>query len=116
VEIAGADQAFALSDGRSPRPIVIARGSGLVVITAGRPAAEAALGSDDRLGDTDLYTEAQELVGMEPSVLVGMPQLLELVDDPELDEAEPYLEAYSVLAAGVVDDDGLVARFAAGLE
>jgi hypothetical protein len=53
---------------------------------------------------------------MEPSVLVGMPQLLELVDDPELAEAEPYLEAYSVLAAGVVDDDGLVARLAAGLE
>ncbi len=119
VDIAGADQAFALNDGRSPRPIVIARGSGLVVITAGRPAAEAALGSDDRLGDTDLYAEAQELVGMEPSVLVGMPQLLELVNasgpDPGFEEAEPYLEAYSVLAAGVVDDDGLVARLAAGL-
>jgi hypothetical protein len=115
VDIAGADQAFALSDGHSPRPIVIARGSGLVVITAGRPAAEAALGSDDRLGDTDLYTEAEELVGMEPSALVAVPQLLELIDDPELAEAEPYLEAYSVLAAGLVDDGGLVARLAAGL-
>ena len=117
VDIAGADQAFALNGGRAlARPIVIARGSGLVVITAGRAAAEAALGSDDRLGDTDLYAEAEELVGMEPSVLVGMPQLLQLVDDPELAEAKPYLEAYSVLAAGVVDDDGLVARLAAGLE
>jgi Protein of unknown function (DUF3352) len=120
VDIAGADQAFALNDGRSPRPIVIARGSGLVVITAGRPAAEAALGSDDRLGDTDLYSEAEELVGMEPSALVGMPQLLELVNasgpDPGFAEAEPYLEAYSVLAAGVVDDGGLVVRLAAGLK
>ena len=117
VDVAGADQAFALSGGRAlARPIVIARGSGLVVITAGRPAAEAALGSDDRLGDSELYSEAQELVGMEPSVLVGVPQLLELVDDPELEEAGPYLEAYSVLAAGLVDDDGLVARFAAGLK
>jgi uncharacterized protein DUF3352 len=121
VDVAGADQAFALSGGRAlARPIVIARGSGLVVITAGKAAAEAALGSDDRLGDSDLYSEAQELVGMEPSVLVGMPQLLELVNasgpDPEFAEAAPYLEAYSVLAAGLVDDDGLVARFAAGLK
>jgi hypothetical protein len=120
VDIAGADQAFAISDGRSPRPIVLARGSGLVVITAGRPAAEAALGSDDRLGDTDLDTEAQDLVGMEPSVLVGVPQLLELMNasgrDPGLAQAQPYLEAYSVLAAGMVDDDGLIARMAAGLK
>jgi hypothetical protein len=120
VDIAGADQAFAISDGRSPRPIVFARGSGVVVVTAGRPAAEAALGSDDRLGDTALYAEAQELVGMEPSALVGVPQLLELVNasgpDPEFARAEPYLEAYSVLAAGMVDDGGLVARFAAGLK
>jgi hypothetical protein len=57
-------------------------------------------------------------VGMEPSALVGMPQLLELVKafDPALGETEPYLDAYSVLAAGAVDDDGLVARLAAGLK
>jgi hypothetical protein len=117
VDIDGADQAFALSDGHSPRPIVIARGSGLVVITAGRLAAEAALGSGDRLGDSDLYADAEELVGMEPSALVSMPQLLELVDDPELAQAKPYLEAYSVLAAGLSEDDGgLVARLAAGLK
>ena len=53
---------------------------------------------------------------MEPSALVAVPQLLELIDDPEFAEAKPYLEAYSVLAAGLVDDDGLVARFAAGLK
>ena len=50
-----------------------------------------------------------------------MPQLLELVNasgpDPGFEEAEPYLEAYSVIAAGTVaDDDGLVARVAAGLK
>jgi hypothetical protein len=117
VDLAGADQAFALSDGHAPRPIVIARGSGLVVISAGRPAAEAALGSDDRLGDTDLYSEAEELVGMEPSALVAVPQLLELVraSGRASGEADHYLEAYSVLAAGLVDDGGLVARLAAGL-
>jgi Protein of unknown function (DUF3352) len=116
VDIAGADQAFAISDWRSPRPLVIARGSGLVVVTAGRAAAEAALGSDDRLGDTELYAEAEELVGMEPGALLSMPALLEFAG-PQLGEAEPYLEAYSVLAAGTVaDGDEVVGRVAAGLE
>jgi hypothetical protein len=110
IDVAGADQAFEL---RTPRPVVIARGSGRVVVTTGRAAAEAALGFRDRLGDTDLYAEAEELVGMEPGALVSMPQLLELA---ELREAEPYLEAYSVLAAGsVVDGDEVIGRLAAGL-
>ncbi len=116
VEIAGADQAFELSDRHSTRSIVMARGSGLVVVTVGRAAAEAALGSDDRLGDTDLYSEAEELVGMEPGVLLSMPALLELAG-PQAGEAGPYLEAYSVVAAGTVaDGDEVVGRVAAGLE
>ena len=117
VDIAGADQAFELREPRSPHPIVIARGSGLVVITVGRAAAEAALGSDDRLGDTDLYSEAEELVGMEPGALLSMPALLELAGSAAREEAEPYLEAYSVVAAGTVaDGDEVVGRVAAGLE
>jgi hypothetical protein len=117
IDVAGADQAFELRDAHSPRPVVIARGSGLVIVTAGRAAAEAALGSDDRLGDTDLYAEAQDLVGMEPSALFSMPALLELVDDYEFREAKPYLEAYSVVSAGVVaDGDEVVGRVAAGLK
>ena len=39
VDIAGADQAFELSDRRAPHPIVLARGSERVVIAVGRPAA-----------------------------------------------------------------------------
>jgi Protein of unknown function (DUF3352) len=122
VDIAGADQAFELRAAHAlRRPVVIARDSGLVVITAGRAAAEAALGSEDRLGDTDLYSSAEELVGMEPGALVSMPELLELVNgygpDAEFREAEPYLEAYSVVAAGsVADGDEVTARVAAGLE
>jgi hypothetical protein len=99
---------------------VIARGSGLVVATAGREAAEAALSSGDRLGDTDTYSEAEELVGMEPGALVSMPQLLELIDafgaDPDFEEARPYLEAFSVLAAGsTAKGDEATGRFAARL-
>jgi Protein of unknown function (DUF3352) len=121
VDVAGADQAFEIVDARAPRPVVIARGSGLVVATLGRDAAEAALASGDRLGDTETYAEAEELVGMEPGALVSMPQLLELIDaygpDPDLEQARPYLEAFSVVAAGMTaSDDEATGRIAAGLE
>jgi len=120
VSIAGADQAFALQEpGGSAKPIIFARGSGLVVLAYGEAAAEAALGDDDRFGETDLYQEAEDLVGMEPSMLVSIPKVLEFVtlagSDPELEEARPYLEAYSVIALGTVtEDDESTARLAAG--
>ena len=113
IEVAGADQAFALED------MVFARGPGRVVLTLGQAAAEAALGSDDRLGDTDLYAEADELALGEPSLLVAMPQLLELLGasgHPDVEQARPYLEAFSVLAVGVSgDSEGYAARLGAGL-
>jgi hypothetical protein len=122
IEIEGADQAFAIRDVSAPRPIVLARGSGLVVATYGEAAAEAALGADDRLGEGDLYAEAEELVGMEPSLLVSMPQVLELLDaagaggDPEFIEMRSYLDAFSVVAAGVsVGGKEATVRFGAGL-
>jgi len=122
VDIAGADQAFAIQDGVATRPVVLARGSGLVVATLGAPAAEAALGDDDRLGEGTTYAEAEELVGMEPSLLLSMPQVLELVDaagagtDQEFMEARRYLEPLTVIAAGVsASGREATARFAAGL-
>jgi hypothetical protein len=122
VEIAGADQAFALRDPGSARPLVFARGSGLVVVSYGEAAAEAALGSGDRLGEGEVYEEAEELVGMEPSMLLSMPAVLELADassvpsDSDFGRARPYLEAFSVFAAGAVaDGDTVIARLGAGL-
>ena len=118
IDVQGADQAFELRG--EDKPIVIARGSGLVVLTAGRAAAEAALGTGDRLGDTDLYSEAEDLVGMEPAALVSMPALLELVEshgpDAEFEAARPYLEAYSVVAAGMTGGEEPVGRLTAGLK
>lgn len=121
VTIGGADQAFALREPGGPaKPIIFARGSGLVVLTYGDAAAEAALGAGDRLGDSDLYAEAEELVGIEPAMLVSIPQALELVEsagtDPEFEQARPYLEAYSVISIGTaVDGDSSTTRIAAGL-
>jgi hypothetical protein len=108
VAIPGADQAFAIEDEAAGRPIVLARGSGLVVATAGEAAAEAALASGDRLGETGAYDEAEQLVGMEPSLLVSVPQLLELVDA----ETRRHLEPFTVIAAGAAGD---TVRVAAGL-
>ena len=114
IEIAGAEQAFAIDDDESPKPIVLARGSERVVATVGEAAAEAALGADDQLGDTDAYAEAEELVAMEPSLLISMPQVLELLDtDPDSADARRYLSPYTVLAVGIAEDG--VARAAAGL-
>ena len=122
VDISGADQAFALRNAAAPRPIVLARGAGLVVATFGLDAAEAALAPGDRLGDTEEYAEAEALVGMEPSLLVSMPDVLELADaagaggEPDFIEIRPYLEAVGVIAAGAAaDGEGATSRVAAGL-
>ena len=96
VEVAGADQAFVIDDPERGRPTLLARGSGLVVATSSVAAAEAALGSDDRLGDGELYAEAERLVAMEPSLLVSVPDLLAFADR----ETRRRLEPFSVLAAG----------------
>jgi len=118
VDVAGADQAFEFVDAY---PLVLARGSWLVVATIGRAAAEAALGSGERLGDGDLYEQAEELVGMEPGLLLSLPKLLELVEafgaDAELEAARHYLEAFTVVAGGMTaDDEDATGRLAVGLE
>jgi len=113
VVIAGADQAFAIQEGATARPIVLARGSGLVVATVGEAAAEAALGAGDRLGETEAFAEAEELVATEPSLFVSLPPALELAgNDPEFADARRYLEVLTVIAAGT---EGTTARLAAGL-
>ncbi len=110
ISVEGADQAFEIDSPHSRLPIVLARGSGLVTITAGRPAAEAALGSGDRLGDSELYAEAEDLVGMEPAALVSMEHVTEIA-------ARPHFEAFTVLALGVSGEgDEVVAHLAAGLD
>jgi hypothetical protein len=118
VTIAGARNAFALTDNSRPKPIVLARSDERVVIVYGRDAAEAALSPKSKLGDSDLLARAKDLLGgVDPSVVLSMPAVLKLVDssgssDPDFERARPYLEAYDALGLGY--SDGRV-RFVAGL-
>jgi len=124
VEIDGADAAFAVQQDGMPKPIVLARGSGKVVVAYGEPAATDALSPAETLGDEETYAEAKAILGddVEPGLLVSVPAILALVDstgsaDAEFERARPYLEAFSVIASGgTTEGDRARARVAAGLE
>lgn len=124
VRIEGAETAFEASNPGLPKPIVAARSDDRVVIALGRSAAEDALGGDDRLADSDLFGAAKDVLGdeVEPGFLLSMPAVLELVRatgeaDADFDKAEPYLEAFGVLAGGSGrDGDTARSRFAAELK
>jgi Protein of unknown function (DUF3352) len=121
-QIAGAETAFAIRDASLPKPIVLARGDGKVVITYGEAAAVEALNPTERLADSDAYDQAKDVLGdLSPTLLVSIPPIISLVDssgsaDPDFEEARPYLEAYSVFAVGgALDGNRAHGRFAAGL-
>jgi hypothetical protein len=122
VEIEGADAAFAIRVPGTPKPIVLARGSGKVVGAYGEAAAAEALAPDATLGDEEIYADAEEILGAEPGLLVSMPAILSLVEsageaDAEFERARPYLEAYTVIATGgTTEGDRARARVAAGLK
>jgi hypothetical protein len=119
VTIAGAKNAFALTDRSTRKPIVLARSDERVVIAYGRDAAEAALSPTSKLGDSDLFGRTKDLLGgADPSLLLSMPAALKLADssgssDAGFQRARPYLEAYDALGLGYTD--GRV-RFVAGLK
>jgi hypothetical protein len=123
IKIAGADAAFAVQDGTTPKPIVLARGSGKVVIAYGNAAAAEALAPSDKLGDAEIYSQAQDALedDVEPGLLVSMPAVIALVDsigeaDADWDKAKPYLDAYDVIALGAgASKERAKVRIAAGL-
>ena len=125
VHVDGAETAFAIQDGSTPKPIVVARSSSKVVAAYGMDAAEAALNPRSKLGDSDTWKAAQDALDdddMHPSLLVAMPPILSLVDssgsaDADYAKAKPYLEAYDVFALGSKSSDGNArVRLAAGLK
>jgi hypothetical protein len=124
IKIDGADAAFAVQDGTTPKPIVLARGNGKVIIAYGNDAAAAALAPSDKLGDAEIYQQAKDALDddVEPGLLVSMPAVIALVDaigeaDVEWDKAKPYLEAYDVIALGAgASKERAKVRIAAGLK
>jgi hypothetical protein len=125
VHVDCAETAFAIQDGSTPKPIVVARSSSKVVAAYGFDAAKTALNPRSKLGDSDAWKAAQDALDdddMQPSLFVAMPPILSLVDssgsaDADYAKAKPYLEAYDVFALGAKTSDGTArVRFAAGLK
>ena len=123
-KIDGAETAFEAAAPGAPKPIVLARSEDRVVIALGREAATDALSPEEKLADSDTYAEAKSVLGdgVEPGLLLSMPEVLELASasaggDEDFAKAKPYLEAFSVLVGGS-GRDGERARssFAAGLK
>jgi hypothetical protein len=123
LRIQGAETAFALAAGDAPRPIVFARGQGKVVVTYGEEAAAEALDPDETLGDSELFSRAESVLGddLDPSFVLSIAPLVTLVDlssgvGSSWAQAKPYIEAFDVIAIGGGTDGARSrGRVAAGL-
>jgi hypothetical protein len=121
--IDGAETAFTVAAGDAAKPIVIARGAGKVVVTYGAEAATAALKPSEKLGDSELFGRAEEVLGddVEASFLLSLAPVVSLVESSgeagaEWQQAKPYVEAFDIVAGGGgADGDHARARVAAGL-
>jgi Protein of unknown function (DUF3352) len=122
--IEGAETAFAIGNPELPKPIVLARGGGKVVVTYGPDAAVEAIHPTEQFGDSDTYDQAKDVLGgeIDPAMLLSMPSLVSLIDSigeagADFERVRPYLEAFTTIAiGGAVDGDRAHARIAAGLE
>ncbi len=123
IELDGAAAAFSLEAG-AEKPVVLARGEGRVVAAFGEAAATDALQPDAQLGDSELYGDAEGVLGDDfaPSFLLSMPAVIKLVDatgqaDAEFEKARPYLEAFgSIASGGKADGDRVESRVAVTLK
>jgi uncharacterized protein DUF3352 len=109
-QVEGADAAFAVTDPSIPKPLIAARSAERVVIAYGEEAARDAFAPASKFGESEVYAQAKDALGMEPAMLLSMPSVLALVDavggaDAEFEQARPYLEAYDVIAYGTESDD-----------
>jgi Protein of unknown function (DUF3352) len=123
VKIEGAASAFAIDAPDAEKRIILARGEGRVVGAYGEAAAAAALRPEVKLGDSDTFGGAQEVLGdMDATFLLSVPDAIRLADstgatDAEFDKVRPYLEALGVVAGGgEADDDRVRSRFGVTLK
>src|SRR5699024_8091021 len=123
VQLDGADQAFKLPTTEA-KPAIVARGEGRVVVAYGEAAATAALEPDAKLGDSELYGDAEDVLGddFKPSFLLSMPAVLQIAEatgeaDADFEEAKPYLEALgAITTGGKADGDRVESRTAVTLK
>jgi hypothetical protein len=123
VKVKGAAAAFVVGKSRDlGKPTILARSDDRVVIGVGEPATADALAPASKLGDSELYGQAKDLLGdVDPTLLLSMPALVKAIEasgsaDADFAKAKPYLDAFTVIASGgSLKDDELKSRAVAGL-
>ncbi|HEX8102823.1 MAG TPA: DUF3352 domain-containing protein [Solirubrobacteraceae bacterium] len=124
VKLPGADVAFQISGAGTPQRVIVAVGKDRAVIAMGDAAARDALAPADKLADADAFKTAVDALedGSNPSLYLSMPAVVKLAaasdgDDPEFQQARPYLEALAaVVAGGKKDGDRAHSRVAVTLK
>jgi hypothetical protein len=124
VKVKGAAAAFSLGQTADlGKRTILARSDDRVVLGVGEAATADALAPAEKLGDSELYGQAKDLLeDVDPTLLLSMPDLVEAVDasgetDADWQKAKPYLDAFTVFASGgSFKDDELKSRAVAGLK
>ena len=124
MKIEGAESAVAIAAPDAQQQLVLARGEGKMVAAYGTDAAADALSPGAKLGDSATFTDAKDMLGdeMNPSFVLSMPAIIDLVDafgeaDAEFEQARPYLEAFeTIVTGGSADDDTVRSRTAVTLK
>jgi hypothetical protein len=123
IEVKGAAAAFSAGPTDLGKPVIIARSDDRVVVGVGEAATSAALAPASKLGDSELYGQAKNLLdGPDPALLLSMPDLVKAIEasgsaDADFAKAKPYLDAFSVIASGgSLKGDQLKSRAVAGLK
>ena len=122
IKVKGAAAAFSAGPTDLGKPVIIARSEDRVVVGVGAAATSAALAPASKLGDSELYGQAKDLLdGPAPTLLLSMPDLVKAIEasgsaDADFAKAKPYLDAFSVIASGgSLKGDQLKSRAVAGL-
>jgi hypothetical protein len=103
----GVDEGVRLRFEGAPE-IVIASAGERFLVAVGDSALRAALEPPQKLGDNERFQEAAGMLGegFEPVFFFDLPSVLQLVegaglaDDPDYRKAQPYLRAFTTIAAG----------------
>jgi hypothetical protein len=102
-----ADEGFAFQPAGIPVPINVAARGDLVAIAGADEATETLLSGDGGLASSEVFESASDALGdgFGLNVMLQFEPIQKLIeataaDDPDFEEAKPYLEALGVLAGG----------------